>query len=362
MPISIEGVKESVATARDLRELVDNIKKLEGQVHALGATVQQYAGRMATALEMLQSSEEEYRKRLVMLVQSVTDAQTAFVQTLHKTLQNVSNGFQSVTEAQRTLQDVCSTKLGDVQEQIAQMQNAYSDGQQMVIRALTDLVKKRTEAVNEEQELLRQAISRQDALSEQTARIAEAAGALDLTFTEYEKQSQQRTRLRQTVEAEHLLREGQLSLRSRHAMEAYTLFEKAHRLLKPGDGRGLLGMAAAMEQHGDDEQAEQLYTQAATRSNADTDLSARLALARFYVRHHRFEEGLKLLRQSVERYPSSAPVQKLLGVALYQTDQVEEAIAHLRRARTINPNDAELRALLLRLGETDHEMPQEVFR
>jgi len=337
--------------------LDDTITMLKGEL----SSVVQHAEQMVGTLDALSSSESDHRSQIVNLIRDFSSSVETLLQGIQTTQNNLSTGFKDVTEAQRELADELSGGLGKMTEQVAQMLDAYEDGQQAAVKQMDDLVEKRKEDANEEQGLLQQAIDKQEMITDMTERMSLAAKALNETLEEYNMISQQRTRLREAVESEQLLREGQLALRTGHAMEAYEKFDQADKLLKQGDVRGLLYMAAAMERYGNVEKAGQLYKQSVAHADADTELSARIALSRFYVREKRFDEGLDILKESEELYPSSAPVQKLLGVALYHTDKIEEAVFHLRNAESLNPSDAELKALLLRLGETDYDIPREVL-
>ena len=344
-----------------LQSRVDSVEDTITMVKGELSSVVQYAGQMVETLDALSSSKSGHRSQIVNVIQDFASSVETLLQGIQTILNNLSTGFNDVTEAQRELADELSGGLGKVAEEVAQMQNAYEDGQQAVVKQMGDVVEKRKEYANREQGLLQQAIDKQKMITDMTERVSLAAKALNETLEEYNLTSQQRTRLREAVEAEQLLREGRLTLRAGHTMEAYEKFDRADKLLKQGDVRGLLYMAAAMEQYGDVDKSEQLYKQSVAHAGTDTELSARIALSRFYVRAKRFDEGLDILRESEELYPSSAPVQKLLGVTLYHTDKIEEALFHLRNAESLNPNDAELKSLLLRLGEADCALPEEVL-
>jgi len=350
--------------SRQISSLQSRVDTLDGAITMIKGELSnsvQYAGQIVEALDSLGSSESDHHTRMTNLIRDFASSVETLLQEIQTTLNALSGGFKDVTEAQDGLADGLSIKLREVVEQVAQMQETYEDGQQAAIKQIGNLVEKRGITAIEEQGLLQRVIDKQEMITDMTERVSLTARALNETLKEYNNQSQQHTRLRETVEAEQLLHEGQLALRAGHPMEAYEKFDKAGKLLKQGDVRGLLYMAVAMEQYGDLERAEQLYRQALTDAGVETELSARIALSRFYVGEKRFDEGLEILRESEELYPSSAPVQKLLGVALYQTDRVEEAVLHLRNAESLNPNDAELKAILLRLGEADYDIPEEVL-
>lgn len=350
--------------SREISSLQSRVDSLDGAVTMLKGELSnsvQYAGQMVEALDALGSSESDQRSQLVNLIRDFASSVETLLQGIQTTLNGLSTGFKDVTDAQGELADELAVRFGDIVEQVVQMQVNYEDGQRTMIKQMDNLAEKRRETANEEQGFLQQAIDKQEMITDMTERVSLTAKSLNETLEEYSNQSQQRARLRETVEAEQLLHEGQLALRAGHAMEAYEKFDHADKLLKQGDVRGLLSMAAAMGQYGDVERTEQLYKQSLADTGAETELSARLALSRFYIREKRFDEGLEVLSESEELYPSSAPVQKLLGVALYHTDKLEEAILHLRNAESLNPNDTELKALLSRLGEADYDIPQEVL-
>ncbi len=88
--------------------------------------------------------------------------------------------------------------------------------------------------------------------------------------------------------------------------------------------------------------AETLYREAVTASaNTSGNGLAHDALARFFIRQKRYDEGLAELKLAVAAMPEHAQTQYFLGVALNSMGQFAEALPHLQEAHRLDSQNPE---------------------
>lgn len=88
--------------------------------------------------------------------------------------------------------------------------------------------------------------------------------------------------------------------------------------------------------------AETLYREAVTASvNTSGNGLAHDALARFFIRQKRYDEGLAELKLAVAAMPEHAQAQYFLGVALNSMGQFAEALPHLQEAHRLDSQNPE---------------------
>lgn len=124
---------------------------------------------------------------------------------------------------------------------------------------------------------------------------------------------------------------------------AQKAFERA-RDRDPGFLPAYVNLADVYRANGDEQQAEAVLR--AALLHAGTSGSAHHALALSLVRQGRLAEALPLLAEAAAREPRNARFAFVYAVALQEAGQVEAAIATLRAALEIHPDDGDLAAAL----------------
>ena len=107
--------------------------------------------------------------------------------------------------------------------------------------------------------------------------------------------------------------------------------------------RGAGNSALAQALIGDIQEKRGEYVEAAQAYQAAVALAPdreqyRIALALEFVEHQTFEPAIAVLQQAAPRFPKSAKIRVLLGIAQYALGQVDDAATSLTDAIAVDPN------------------------
>lgn len=116
-------------------------------------------------------------------------------------------------------------------------------------------------------------------------------------------------------------------------------------------------LAAVKERGGDDDGAVREYYRAAEGEPTESNI---FDLATFLLQHKKYvgwlDESVKYFRYGVEKYPRSSQMMVGLGVALYASEQYDEAVRVLCAAVDLDPSDPRPVQFLGRAGRVSPDL------
>ncbi len=121
---------------------------------------------------------------------------------------------------------------------------------------------------------------------------------------------------------------------------AIDALEKAARL-DPGNVRYRIELSSLLEKQGQLDRAESILKW--VERNAGDDLPARLAYGDFLLRHERYTEAVAAYRRAEESRPMSAGVFTSLSKCFYEMQDLDAAIAAMRRSIELQPRNPKLK-------------------
>lgn len=391
MPIELEnGIK--VAAYSELKDLMNQVSSIESSLQSRISSVLSEVSRLDSSLQsvarVVASNREDVSRDLAQTGSKIADLASALKHasasiasdlrndlattwTRHATaiadgLTEVAAKVEALAEQQeREVQDVVQPAVEAVTEAVAAFEEASTEASRELSARLSLVGEALADEIRAEQRALAELHRTTEQLDATADRSIQAVLGLERTFDRYQSQSLERTRIREAIEAGAFLETGRKELAAHGYSRALQMFTEAEKRLPPGDVRPAVGKASARIGLGELSVARDILEEARQKNPQHPSLLS--TLARLHLSLGDTDRAAALLEsfQADGGRPEEAFgadvcwYYKLLGVTLYHSQRVEEAFAALRRATEVDRyGDPELKAILVRLGEIDDQLPE----